>query len=99
MLLSCELRRPMEKRHPSISVARSRTPKTFMPSGDTAYHHGRLQCGETRGSLPTLVRSRGAGSDGESRLPVVWAPVLMQSVFEAVFRRWHSAFPARANAG
>jgi hypothetical protein len=24
-------------RHPSISVARSRTPKTFMPSGETAY--------------------------------------------------------------
>src|SRR5258708_39438155 len=37
MLLSCELRRPMEKRHPSISVSRSRTPKAFMPSGDTAY--------------------------------------------------------------
>jgi hypothetical protein len=37
MLLSWELRSPMEKRHPSISVARSRTPKAFMPSGETAY--------------------------------------------------------------
>ena len=37
MLLSCEFRNPTEKRHPSISVARSRTPKTFLPSGDTAY--------------------------------------------------------------
>jgi hypothetical protein len=37
MLLSCELRNPMENRHPSISVARSRTPKTFTPSGGIAY--------------------------------------------------------------
>ncbi len=37
MLLSWEFRKPIEKRHPSISVARSRTPKIFMPSGETAY--------------------------------------------------------------
>lgn len=37
MLLSWELRRPMLKRHPSISVSRSRTPKAFMPSGEIAY--------------------------------------------------------------
>lgn len=37
MLLSCEWRKPMEKRQPSISVARSRTPNIFMLCGDTAY--------------------------------------------------------------
>ena len=37
MLLSWELRKPIENRHPSISVARSRTSKAFMPSGETAY--------------------------------------------------------------
>jgi hypothetical protein len=35
--LSCELRMPIEKRHPSIWVSRSRTPNIFMPSLEAAY--------------------------------------------------------------
>ena len=35
--LSCELRMPIENRHPSIWVSRSSTPNIFMPSKETAY--------------------------------------------------------------
>jgi hypothetical protein len=63
----------MEKRHPSISVARSRTPKAFIPSGETAYS----SCTTPMWRNPSRSgpsRFRDAGQDDGFQLPVVWAP-------------------------
>jgi hypothetical protein len=75
--LSWEFRSPIENRHPSIPVARSRTRRLSCRSARLRIHRGRLRCVESRASRPGLARSRGAGLGGAFPLPPVSAPRLV----------------------
>src|SRR5262249_24576098 len=63
IVLSCELRKPMENRHPRIYVSRSRTPNRRMPSRTLHIHHARRRCAGSLGSRSRPERLRGGESD------------------------------------
>jgi|SRR4029077_449341 hypothetical protein len=77
MLLSWELRNPIEKRHPSISVRGREPQRLSCHRARLRTHRARLRCGETRGSRRELAQFRSVGPGGAFPLPPVLAPMLV----------------------